>query len=165
MNDAERHRIFERILEEGGEYIEFIAQNNSAAGYDQDLRQEIFMALWKGLHTYKGKSSLSTWVYRVAMNKAITFNQRNRRPETLMAAVPEDLAGAGGNGTNRDQGKILEEFTQSLGPVDRQVFMMHIDDQNYRQISEQALTTMTEPNLRKRIQRLKQQFTARYLGA
>ncbi len=81
MNDAERHRIFERILEEGGEYIEFIAQNNSAAGYDQDLRQEIFLALWKGLRTYKGKSSLATWVYRVAMNKAITFNQGTAAPK------------------------------------------------------------------------------------
>jgi len=163
MNDAERHRIFERILAESGWRLQMIVRNNADAGSAQDLRQEILMALWRSLGTFKGKSSLATWVYRVAMNTTITFKKNNSRPETLMAAVPEVRAGVSGKGTNRDPRRILDEFIQSLGEVDRQVFVMYLEDQSYRDMSEQTL--IAEASLRKQVHRLKQEFTARYLGA
>ena len=50
----------------------------------QDLLQEITLQLWRSYPKFKGNSALSTWVYRVALNTAITlFRKSAKKPETV----------------------------------------------------------------------------------
>jgi RNA polymerase sigma factor (sigma-70 family) len=45
----------------------------------EDLFQEILLNAWKGYKNFKGTAKFSTWLYRVALNTAITFYRRDRR--------------------------------------------------------------------------------------
>jgi RNA polymerase sigma-70 factor (ECF subfamily) len=57
---------------------------------------------------------------------------------------------------------ILEEFLQSLGKMERAVFLLYLEDLSYREISE--VTGLTEGHVGVRINRLKKAFTQRYCG-
>ncbi len=162
MNASERHKLFERIIKENTEYFRMIAEAMADNGYVQDLHQEIMLAIWKSLDSYQGKSSLSTWAHGVAINTARYFCRKNSRPETPVGAFMESSASTAYNSLNRDPAGILEEFSGTLASVNRQVFNLFLDDISYREMS--MVTRLSEVNLRKRISRLKQQFTARYIG-
>lgn len=49
-----------------------------------DLRQEIYVNIWLGINQFKGRSEMSTWIYRVAVNSALmTLRSSRRRVETV----------------------------------------------------------------------------------
>jgi RNA polymerase sigma-70 factor (ECF subfamily) len=158
---ADKQRLFEQIVAENNRRLRIIARNNSPFDQRKDLEQEILLALWTSLDRFEGRSSLTTWFYRVAINTACAFNRRNlyRRMEsaTLVAEEPATY----GNWQNRDPIQILEEFVQSLGELDRNVFLMYLDDVPYREMSQAV--QIDEANLRVRVSRMKKQFESRYL--
>lgn len=53
----------------------------------QDLAQEIFLLLYKNIPSFKGESSLATWIYRVALNRCLDW-QRQQRREKLFTFKP-----------------------------------------------------------------------------
>lgn len=58
-----------------------------------DVTQEIFLKVYRGLSTFQGDSAFSTWVYRIAMNSVYTHLQRRgRSPVTFRTDVPEVTA-------------------------------------------------------------------------
>ena len=61
----------------------------------QDLTQDTFLRAWAKRESFQGRSSLRTWLYRIATNACLDFleKRRDRTP------VPTDLQGAGGTGT------------------------------------------------------------------
>lgn len=162
MNGVEREALYERIIAENARRIRIIARSNARSGNAEDLEQEILLAIWKGLDTYAGRSNPATWVYSVAINIVKLFNRKGPRPEVLVNTLPETAALTSGDGLNRGPTEILEEFIASLESDDRQVFLMYLDDLSYREMSEAM--QIEETNLRKRVSRLKQLFSARYIG-
>ncbi|CAG9621324.1 RNA polymerase sigma-H factor [Sutcliffiella rhizosphaerae] len=66
-NDSEE--VMDYLMEKYGQDILFLAfsyvKNNEVA---QDLTQEIFIKCFRALHTYKGASSVKTWIWRIAIN-------------------------------------------------------------------------------------------------
>jgi RNA polymerase sigma-70 factor (ECF subfamily) len=159
---SQKQILFEQIVAENSRRLHVIARNNSSVDQSKDLEQEILLALWTSLDRFEGRSSLKTWFYRVAFNTTCDFN-RKRRPRKMesQALVAEEPA-TYGNWQNRDPIAILEEFVHSLGELDRNVFLMYLDDLSYREMS-QAIQ-INEANLRVRVSRLKKQFESRYIG-
>lgn len=86
--DASHVARLERVLEEYEDALRRMARAyaGEGAGVD-DLLQEIAIALWDALPTFRGGCSERTFVFRVARNRAITYRYRNRR-----SAVPIDAA-------------------------------------------------------------------------
>jgi len=78
-------RRFEELVRTNERRIYAIARSFAHPGERQDLCQEILMQLWKGLGSFQGRSAPSTWVYRVALNTAITHVRRNGRRSPLSA--------------------------------------------------------------------------------
>ncbi|WP_437774896.1 sigma factor [Sorangium sp. So ce1097] len=70
-----------------------------ARGYEADetrrldLQQEIWTAVWRALPTFEGRSSLRTWIYRIAHNVATTEALRERRDRLKRATPLETVAG------------------------------------------------------------------------
>lgn len=158
-----KERWFNDIVAANRRRIVAIARSYAHADECQDLCQEIMLQMWKGLDHFAGRSAPSTWVYRVALNTAITFRRKNGRrvePSTrsLSDAFPDPVAPPSlGN-----EILILEEFLRSLGEIDRAVFLLYLEDLSYHDISE--VTGLTENHVGVRINRLKKSFTERYCG-
>jgi RNA polymerase sigma-70 factor, ECF subfamily len=159
IDPREKKRIFEDIIAENDAWLSFIARNNAPIDSCEDLKQEILMAFWESLDSYRERSKLKTFLFSVARHTAIDFRRNNhtmkKREKNLYAnANPVFVE------QDRDLLRIIEEFMGKLAELDRQIFTMHLDALSYPEMSE-ALG-IAEVNLRKRISRIKEQFLSRY---
>ncbi len=161
--DEARVRLFEDIVGANQRRILAIARSYARGDECRDLCQEILLQMWKGLGGFEGRSAPSTWVYRVALNTAITFRRRNgRRVEPTAIALSDSVSEPVAPPSPGNEILILEEFLHSLGKIDRAVFLLYLEDLSYREISE--VTGLTETNVGVRICRLKKGFTEEYCG-
>ena len=61
----------------------------------EDLVQETLLAAWRGLDGFEERSSMRTWLYRIATNRCLNFlRDRGRRPVPAMPPVPEPTGDA-----------------------------------------------------------------------
>jgi len=156
IDPREKERLFEEALAENHMWLGVIARNNAPSNSWQDLEQEIWMACWESLNSYDGeRSGLRTWFSSVANNTAKEFRRTNHRMRKRDEAVYPNPVFAE---QDRDQLKAVQEFTERLGELDRQVFTMYLNDVSYAEMS--AALVVNEVNLRKRVSRIKEQFKA-----
>lgn len=159
-NDV-KERLFEDIVAANQRRIMAIARSYARPDEQKDLCQEIMLQMWKGLDGFEGRSAPSTWVYRVALNTAITFRRKNGRRIEATGSVetgPDPVAPS----SPGNEILILQEFLHSLGKIDRAVFLLYLEDLSYLEISD--ITGLTESHVGVRICRLKKAFTRRFCG-
>ena len=141
--------------------IVFKIANSYARGADDraDLAQEIAAQLWHAWPKYDPARSFSTWMYRVALNVAIS-HVREQVMRARHDAVPlddglHDVADAGGADHEREQHiRLLQRFIQRQPPLDRALLLLYLDDRPQREIAE--ILGITESNVSTKIGRLKQ---------
>lgn len=129
-----------------------------------DLYQEVLINIWKGLERFRGESQLSTWIYRTAINTCITWQRRNGRHGVSDTVKIEDLlvhpADKGAYDPEKtDQVRFLYSLIEKLGPIDKAIVTMWLDDLPVDDIS--AVTGLTINNVRVRIHRIKKQLAAK----
>jgi len=104
-----------------------------------DLYQEILFQIWKSFKNFKGNSSISTWVYRVAVNTAISYNLKNKRhqfaplPEVLQLPYEDTLA------KKQEEEQQLNQLRFCISKLelqDRLVISLVLEDKSYKEISE-----------------------------
>lgn len=156
-----RDDALSRILASHGPALRRIARvYGGPAGEEEDLVQEILLQVWKGLASFRGDSALATWVYRVALNTALSFRRgAGRRPPTTDA---DPIQAAGGTiGTPRAEAAILREFLDDLGPVDRSVLLLYLEALDHQQIGD--VTGLSAGAVAVRLHRIKTAFEERYV--
>lgn len=125
-----------------------------AAEDEQDLFQEIVLQLWRSFDSFRGGSKISTWMYRVALNTAITlFRKKSRQPDLSgdLAYVPDTTPFV--EEELDENVKLLYRVIKMLPQVERALVMMYLEDVPYREIGETL--GITEGNARVKMNRLK----------
>jgi len=135
-----------------------------AGGYERDpdarrdLLQEIHVALWRSLARYDGRCSLRTWVYRVAHNTAISRVVRPRAAAPRLVAIDEDLESVAevvDHGVDRRRAlDRLYALIQRLRPLDRQVMLLYLEEEDAASIAE--ITGLSAANVSTKVRRIKQ---------
>ena len=127
----------------------------------EDLAQEIVYQLWRSFATYNANFKFSTWMYRVALNVAISFYRKDRRQknvhvlsETLIEIENEQEDDLEEN-IQRLQGFILE-----LKELDRALILLYLEDKSYGEISEILGITVT--NVATKLSRIKVQLKLKF---
>jgi RNA polymerase sigma-70 factor (ECF subfamily) len=123
--------VYDRFHEKVNRYLERMVGRNDA----EDLTQEVFLKIDKGLPDFKGQSSLSTWVYRIATNAAVDrMKSRSYREATETVAL-EDLSGEPENrlaeeslsvereAIRHEMNECIQEFVAKL-PADYRVVIL-----------------------------------------
>ncbi|MGA9213424.1 RNA polymerase sigma factor [Kaistella sp.] len=121
---------------------------------EQDLFQEIVLQLWRSYDSFKGQSKISTWMYRVALNTAITlFRKKTKSPQTdeLMDYHHRDFVED--DDEKQQHISTLYKVIKMLPTVERAIVTMYLDDLPYRDIAENL--GITEVNARVKMNRLK----------
>lgn len=121
---------------------------------EEDLFQEIVLQLWRSYDTFKGNSKISTWMYRVALNTAITlFRKKTKSPQTDELQDFHQKGFLEDDDEKQTQISLLYKVVKMLPNVERAIVMMYLDDLPYRDISENL--GITEVNARVKMNRLK----------
>jgi RNA polymerase sigma factor (sigma-70 family) len=156
---------FELIIERNKGIIYKVA-NSYCKDIDdrKDLVQEIIIELWKSFKRYNHSSKLSTWMYRVALNVAISFYRRDSKrkktstelTESLIAIIPE-------NEPMETEAQInqLQQFIGELKDMDRALMILYLEDKSQKEIGE--ILGITETNVSTKIARIKEILKAKFL--
>lgn len=126
----------------------------------KDLEQEIIIQLWKSLKNYNHEFKLSTWIYKIALNVAISYYRRDfKRTKTIepyndtifKIAVEED-----DNEEHINKTILLHKFINKLDELNKAIIILYLDDKSYSEISE--ITGLTETNVGTKINRIKRKL-------
>jgi RNA polymerase sigma-70 factor (ECF subfamily) len=158
--------LFETIAAEYAAPLARLARAHEAnAALQQDLLQEIHLAIWRSLSGFSGRCSVRTWVYRVAHNVAAThlLRQKRRRLESLSTIDELALAADGPElGASLDEQRVLARLTHlihSLKPVDRQLIVLHLEGIAADEIAE--IAGLSVPNVHTKLHRIRELLAKR----
>ncbi|HMC85736.1 MAG TPA: RNA polymerase sigma factor [Chitinophagaceae bacterium] len=119
----------------------------------KDLFQEIVLAAWKGFKNFKGDAKFSTWLYRVALNTAITFYRKEKR-QIETAELKDQLAGIADNTYKQeDQIIAMNKAIAELSKIDKALVMLYMEDYDYQEIGE--IIGITANNVAVKMNRVK----------
>jgi RNA polymerase sigma-70 factor (ECF subfamily) len=128
----------------------------------RDLLQEIHLALWRSFDKFEERSSLRTWVYRVAHNTATSYAIRQRRLNSRLFFSLEQIDHASQEldvGERMDIERLLELIHQ-LRPPDREVMLLYLEDIDAAAIGE--IMGISPGNVRIQIHRIKRILARRF---
>ncbi|MBK6765899.1 MAG: sigma-70 family RNA polymerase sigma factor [bacterium] len=75
---GDQQAFAELIDQYKGMVLNLVARMSGKVESAEDLAQEVFIRVWKGLHNFRGDCKLSTWIYRIALNLAIAESKTAR---------------------------------------------------------------------------------------
>jgi RNA polymerase sigma factor (sigma-70 family) len=126
----------------------------------EDLAQEIAAQSWRAFRTYDPARSFSTWLYRIALNVAISWLRAEaprRRRSVSFDAELHDAAVSTAFDTD-DGSRILRGFIDSQGPLDRALLLLYLEERPNNEIAEILGITLT--NVTTKVNRLKERLRA-----
>ena len=116
---------------------------------EEDLTQDIAIAVWRSVGSFKAVSKPSTWIWRIALNQAISWQRSTKK-----AAVPLDKVAEPEVQDRTVDVVLLDQIYQALrtlSPLDRSLIMLSLEGMTYADIAE--LTGLTETNVGARLSR------------
>jgi RNA polymerase sigma-70 factor (ECF subfamily) len=138
----------------------------------QDLLQDIHVAVWRSFATFRNQCSLRTWVYRVAHNTAASFARRHRkfRREQLVSleeldAQPWPERHDSSVERGYDEAAITErlrELIRQLKPIDRDVILLYLEGMDATSIGD--ILGLSADNVAQKVHRTKKVLRSRSAG-
>ena len=155
---------FQHIIETHNGILYKIARSYTDTAMDmEDLYQEMLIQLWQSYPRFEGKSKVSTWMYRVAFNTAMTFvKKQQRRPDQYgMEATAQHIADhpfekAEAQNEQQRQLNLLYASINQLKKAERAIILLHLDGKQYDEIAE--IVGITVNNVGVKLLRTKQKL-------
>jgi RNA polymerase sigma-70 factor (ECF subfamily) len=122
----------------------------------EDLAQEIIYEIWKSGNSFNYDQKFSTWMYRIALNVAISFYRKEKRSAPKISLTDhlidmpdkeEDPAPA------EENIRLLQQFIDELKNLDKALMILYLEEKNYREIAE--ILGITETNVATKLNRIK----------
>jgi RNA polymerase sigma-70 factor (ECF subfamily) len=101
----------------------------------EDLEQDILLQLWQSRAAFDGRAAFSTWMYRVALNTAITFRRRQRPAEPL-EHEPRIPARQAEQAQLADELRVLYGAIAQLSAIEKALILLWLDERSYEEIAE-----------------------------
>ena len=155
------HNQFEQLVREHYGRIRQIARRYAPAGAVDDLVQDILVRLWRSLPSFRGEARVETWIYRVALNAAMTSVKASIRERDLRASLSEKVATERIAVPDSSEADVLNGFMAGLGEVDASILMMYLDGLSPAEIGSVLGISSNATSVR--INRLKQKFSDTYV--
>jgi len=121
----------------------------------KDLFQEITIQLWKAYPKFRGDSKFSTWMYRVALNTAITLYRRSKRSlrTTDIESIDFKIKAEEYDEEEEQQLKLMYAAVKQLNDIEKALVFLYLEDKSYREIAETM--GISEVNARVKMNRVK----------
>jgi RNA polymerase sigma-70 factor (ECF subfamily) len=152
---------FEQLVRDHSGRIRRIARRFAENGAIDDLVQDILTRLWRSFAGFRGDSKVESWIYRVALNAAMTHVTETVKARDLQAAVSAQSVATEGVPGGASAANILSDFLSRLGDVDASILMMYMDGLTADEMS--GVLGITGNAINVRLNRMKQKFTDTYV--
>lgn len=128
----------------------------------KDLIQEIIFQLWRSFEKYDPEYRYSTWIYRIALNVAISFYRKNKRSSFALPVDEDmlDIREPEPDFNNNDQLNRLNTFIAALKDLDKALILLYLEEKTYKEMAE--IMGISETNVGTRIGRIKQSLKQKF---
>ena len=124
----------------------------------EDLRQEVYINIWKGLDQFRSDSKASTWIYRIAINTAL---MAIRTGKMKINTVPIDSLvinfSAEIDNSKQDRLETLDSLIEKLDDIEKAIILLWIDEYSYEEIAEAM--GLKKSNVATKIFRIKEKLS------
>lgn len=124
----------------------------------QDLFQEIVIQLWKAYPRFRGDSKFGTWLYRIALNTAISGLRKQRKHIQSVEPdkIPTEIQDIQYNKDKEEKLQQLYKAIQQLPEIERGIVMLYLEDRSYDEMEE--ILGINQNNLRVKMNRIKEKL-------
>jgi len=124
----------------------------------EDLFQEIVVQLWKAYPKFRGESKFSTWLYRIALNTAISGlrKRKNHIASFEPENIPTDIQDEVYNAEKEVQLDQLYNAIRQLSEIEKALVMLYLEDKSYDEMEE--ILGINQNNLRVKMNRVKEKI-------
>jgi RNA polymerase sigma-70 factor (ECF subfamily) len=122
----------------------------------KDLVQEIILQMWKSFDNYNEKFKLSTWIYRISLNVAISFYRKESSRKRISNPITTDIFDFPNkeiSDVKETNLGILNQIISELNDLNKALMLLYLDEKSYKEISE--IIGITETNVATKIGRIK----------
>ena len=152
---------FVRIIKENEGVIFKITTLYTDNRDDQkDLYQDVVYQLWKSFDSFKGNAKIGTWIYRVALNTALTYSKKNKRK---IKTVPIDFSKMELKDDTDDildhKMKLMYAKIKELSKMEKSIIFLYLEGKDYTEIS--SITGFSTSNVGTRLNRIKNKLKSK----
>lgn len=162
-DEKELSQWFHEILEQNKGILFKVARMYCQNEDDrQDLYQEISIQIWKSLHKYNDKYKMSTWLYRISLNVAISYYRKNVRREGTNIPLSEEISQMqeSDNSEKEHNLNLLEQFISELNDLDKALMLLYLEDKSHAEIAD--ILGISASNVSTKAGRIKERLRNRF---
>ncbi|MBT8229581.1 MAG: sigma-70 family RNA polymerase sigma factor, partial [Bacteroidia bacterium] len=122
----------------------------------KDVIQEIIIQLWSSYDSYDPKFKISTWIYRISLNTAISFYRKNKLRKAKTSPLSSTIVSSKEAEKEfcEDPNIVkLQEFIQELREIDKAIILLYLDGISQKEIAE--IVGISQTNAGTKISRIK----------
>lgn len=150
-------RTFEWILEDNKDKIYRICRIYAVSPIEpEDLFQEVVYQIWKAFSAFKGNSSISTWVYRIALNVCIRSKKKLEKDNGKIVqfeSIQFVLTTKTTDKSEEERYKALHDCISSLDESYQSIVILHLEELPYKEIA--MITGLTENHVAVKMKRIR----------
>ena len=129
----------------------------------QDLFQEIVIQLWKSFSKFRGESKFSTWLYRIALNTAISDLRKKKHYTTYTTSeqLPADIPDIQYQKEKEDRLQQMHSAINELSEIEKAIVMLYLEEKSYEEMED--ILGINQNNLRVKMNRIKEKLRQRMI--
>lgn len=163
MSRKRQPQFFQDIIEQHKGILFKVARTYCPDEEDrQDLIQEMMIQIWQSVHKYNDRYKITTWLYRISLNVAISFYRKKSTRtkkftpfnEQMIEAPVEDKA------EHETRLNFLEQFISELKEIDKALMILYLEDKSHIEIAE--ILGMSVSNVGTKVGRIKEKLKTRF---
>lgn len=122
-----------------------------------DLYQDIVAQLWRAWGGFRGEAKISTWIYRIALNTAISgFRKQKRNPLNNSVTTDNISLSYDDDRKKKEDREMLHMAVGLLSQVEKAMVTLYLDDVPYEEIS--SIMGITQNNVRVKMLRIREKL-------
>ena len=164
MTQTSNTNLFLSVIETNKGIIYKVANSYCKDIEDRnDLVQEIVLRLWKSFDSYDQHFRHSTWIYKIALNTAISFYRKEKTRKTITTPFSESLLNVTDFENNQQINEsihFLHQFISELKELDKALMLLYLEEKSHKEMAE--IIGITETNVATKLSRIKSIIKQRF---
>ena len=155
----ELEALFTFLIKENSRIINSVCYFYSSDSIPfEDLRQEVYINIWKGLEQFRSESKTSTWIYRVAINTALMAIRTGKKKintvpiDSIVLNISQET-----ENPHKDRLEILNNLIEKLDDIEKAIILLWLDEFSYEEIAETM--GLKKSNVATKIFRIKEKLS------